>query len=329
MDEYRGVLVFCEVEENIAPITLELLQVGRKLADDLGVELLTVVLGSDIKRIADELVYFGPDKVYVIDDPLLKSYNGDACTTVLERLCEALNPDIILFGQTSVGRDLAPRLSFRLKTRLTTDCIDLSIDQDTKLLLQTKPVYGGNALAVYVCEVKPQIVTVRSKTMSPIAYDENRKGEVIEFDTEIDELIIRTTVIEKVKEEATGIKLEDADIIVSGGRGIGGPDGFEQIEELSKLLGGAVGASRPPCDLGWAPSTHQVGLTGKIVTPNLYIAVGISGASQHLAGMSESKRIVAINKDSKANIFKVAHYGVVGDYKDILPAFIKKLGELK
>jgi electron transfer flavoprotein alpha subunit len=225
--------------------------------------------------------------------------------------------------------DLAPRLSFRLETGLTTDCVDLSIDPASKLLLQTKPVYGGNALAVYVCETRPQMVTVRSKMMSPLDRDDSRKGEVIAFDPKIDDSLIRTEVIERVKEETEWVKLEDADVVVSGGRGIGDPSGFKQIEELARLLGGAIGASRPPCDLKWVPSTHQVGLTGKIVIPDLYIAVGISGASQHLAGMSESKRIVAINEDQKANIFDVAHYGVVGDYREVLPSFIKKVSELK
>ena len=336
MVEQNCVLVFCELtdqekeeEKDIAPITLELLGVGRKLADELEKELVSVVLGSNVQKIANEAIYFGADRAYVIDNPLLESYNCDAYVTVIEKLCEEVKPVIILLGQTSIGRDLAPRLSFRLKTRLATDCIDLSIDKETRLLNQTKPVYGGNALAVYACELKPQIATVRSKMMSPLARDESRKGEVIALKTEIDEAVVRTRVIEKVKEDQAGIKLEDADIVVSGGRGIGGPEGFKQIEELAKLLGGAIGASRPPCDIGWAPSTNQVGLTGKIVIPNLYIAVGISGASQHLAGMSESKTIVAINKDFRANIFKVAHYGVVGDYKEILPAFIKKLEEIK
>ncbi|MDY6965644.1 MAG: electron transfer flavoprotein subunit alpha/FixB family protein [Halobacteriota archaeon] len=329
LTEYSGVLVFCEVAGEITPITLELLGIGRKLAYELGEELIAAVLGNNLSEIADEMIHYGADKAYVIDDPLLERYDGNCYAKVLERLSEQVKPDIILMGQTSIGRDLAPRLSFRLKTRLTTDCIDLSIDTESKLLLQTKPVYGGNAIAVYRSEVKPQIVTVRSRTMSPLAFDETRNGEVITFDAGIDDSLIGTKVLEKVKEDQAGIKLEDADIVVSGGRGIGGPEGFEQIEKLAKLLGGAIGASRPPCDLGWVPSTNQVGLTGKIVIPNLYIAVGISGASQHLAGMSESKKIVAINKDPGANIFKVAHYGVVGDYNEVLPAFLKKLEEIR
>jgi electron transfer flavoprotein alpha subunit len=331
MVEHRCVLICGEVTEQkqIAHITLELLGIGRKLADELGEELLAAVVGSDVSKIADETIYFGADKVYVVDDPLLKEYNGDCYVTVLERLCGEVKPDIILMGQTPIGIDLAPRLSFRLKTRLTTDCIDLGIDPETKLLLLTKPVYGGNALAVYVSETKPQMATVRSKTMTALARDDSRKGKVIQFDPEIDAFLIRTELIEKVEEEWKGVKLEDADVVVSGGRGIGGPDGFRRIEELAKLLGGATGASRPPCDAGWVTSTHQVGLTGRIVTPNLYIAVGISGASQHLAGMSESKKIVAINKDPGANIFKVAHYGVIGDYREVLPAFTEKVRELK
>ena len=232
-------------------------------------------------------------------------------------------------GQTSMGRDLAPRLAFRLGTGLTTDCLELSIDPDTKLMLQTKPVYGGNALSIVVCEeTRPQMATVRPKSMDPLGRDDSRKGEVITFDAGLDESIIRVKFIEKVEEEVVGVKLEDADVVVVGGRGMGGPEPFAQLEELAKLLGGAVGASRPPCDSGWVPTTWQVGLTGKMVTPTLYIGVALSGASQHLAGCSGSKTMVAINKDPEANIFKVCQFGIVGDYKKVLPPFVDKVKEL-
>jgi electron transfer flavoprotein alpha subunit len=237
-------------------------------------------------------------------------------------------PDIILADHTSIGQEVAPRLAFRLKTRLITDCIDLAIDPDSMLLLQTKMVYGGNALAVYTSELKPQMATIRAKTMSPIERDDSRKGNTIRFDPRIDASSIRTELIERVKEEKKEIGIEDADIVISGGRGIGSREGFSQLKELDRLLNGAYGGSRPPCDLGWVPSSHQVGLTGKIIAPSLYIAVGISGATQHIVGISGAKKIVAINKDPNANIFRVADYGVIGDYREVLPSLIEKVREL-
>jgi len=330
MVEQKGVLVCAEVTDQgrISPITLELLGIGRKLADDLGSKLSAVIMGSEIGNIAEELIFFGADNVYLVDNPLLKEYQTDPYVTALQRLSKYVTPDIIVIGQTSIGQDLAPRLAFRLKTRLTTDCINLDIDPETKLLFQTKPVYGGNVLAVYACETKPQMATVRARAMSPSGRDDSRRGKVIPFDSKIDASLLKTEVVKRVKEEAKGVKLEDADIVVSGGRGIGGPDGFKQIDDLAKLLGGAVGASRPPCDMGWVSSTCQVGLTGKIVAPNLYIAISISGTSQHFAGMLGSKNIVAINKDPEANIFKVADIGIIGDYRKVLPAFIENLRKI-
>ena len=223
---------------------------------------------------------------------------------------------------------MAPRLAFRLGTSLSMDCIELSIDPGTKLLQQTRPVYGGNARATFTSETFPQMATVRKKAMSPLEPNESRKGEIIPLKIELDPAKVRTKVLETVKEEVTGVKLEDAQAIVAGGRGIGSPDGFKQLEELAKALKGAVGASRPPCDNKWVPDTMQVGLTGKIVTPELYIAVGVSGASQHLAGCSGAKNIIAINKDPEANIFREARFGVVGDWKQVLPAFSEKVKEL-
>jgi electron transfer flavoprotein alpha subunit len=207
-------------------------------------------------------------------------------------------------------------------------CLELAIDPGSKLLLQTKPVYGGNAQAIFVCQTYPQIATVRAKAMTPLERDQSRQGEVITIKAGLDPSVIRTKVVEKVPEKVEGIKLEDAQVIVSGGRGIGSAEGFKQLEELSRLLKGAVGATRPPCDNGWAPAGAQVGLTGKIVTPELYIAVALSGSSQHMSGCSGSKTIVAINKDPEANIFREARFGVVGDWKKVLPAFTNKLKEL-
>jgi len=329
MAEYKGVMVYSEVaDDKLAAITTELLGCGRKLADDLGQELSAVLVGSGVSGLAQEVIAFGADKVYVIDDPLLKDYQTDSYVAVMEKVVKQAMPQILILGQTSIGRDLAPRLAFRLETAVSLDCLELAIDPDSKLLLQTKPVYGGNALATFTFESYPQIVTVRPKAMSPLERDASRKGEVVTIEAGLDPSAIRTKVLETVIEEVEGIKLEDAEVIVSGGRGIGGAEGFEQLGELAKTLKGAVGATRPPCDNGWIPEGLQIGLTGKIVAPTLYIAVALSGSSQHMSGCSGSKNIIAINKDPEANIFKVAHFGVVGDWKKVIPAFASKVKEL-
>lgn len=329
MPDNKGVIVYAEVlEGKLSAIATELLGCGRKLATDLGQELSAVLVGSNVNSFAQEAIAFGADKVYVVDDPLLADYRTDAYVSVMEKVVKQVTPQIILMGQTSVGRDLAPRLAFRLNTAATLDCVALEIDSGSKRLLQTKPVYGGNAQAVFTCDSDPQIVTVRAKAMTALTRDDARKGEVITITAGLDASAIRTRVLEKIKEQVEGIKLEDARIVISGGRGIGGAEGFKQLTELAQLLKGAVGASRPACDSGWIPDTAQVGLTGKLVAPDLYIAVAISGASQHMAGCSGAKTIIAFNKDPEANIFKMAHYGVVGDWKVIFPAFTKKVKEL-
>jgi len=327
--EYKGVMVYGEVTEGkLAAIGTELLGCGRKLADDLGQELSAVLVGSGVSGLAQEAFAFGADKVYVVEDSLLKDYQTDSYVAVMEKAVKQAMPQVILLGQTSVGRDLAPRLAFRLETAVAMDCIELAIDAESKRLLQTKPVYGGNAQAVFTSETNPQIATVRSKAMSPLERDDSRQGEVITVEAGLDPSAIRTKVLEKVVEEVEGIKLEDASVIVAGGRGIGDAEGFKQLGELAKLLKGAVGASRPPCDNGWVADTLQVGLTGKIVAPELYIAIALSGASQHMSGCSGSKNIIAINKDPEANIFREARFGIVGDWKKALPAFTNKVKEL-
>jgi len=329
VSDNKGVLVYGEViEGKLSGMAAELLGCGRKLADDLGQELSAVLVGSEVSGLAQEAVAAGADKVYVVEDSLLEDYQTDTYVSVMEKVAGQAMPQVIILGQTSVGRDLAPRLAFRLGTAATMDCVALSIDPDSKRLQQTKPVYGGNAQAIYTTDTDPQIVTVRAKVMEPLAPDAGRKGEVINVEAGLDAAAIKTTVLEKVKEEVEGIKLEDAVVVISGGRGIGGAEGFAQLQELAKLFKGAVGASRPACDNEWIPDTQQVGLTGKIVTPDLYIAVGISGASQHLAGCSSSKTMIAINKDPEANIFREAQYGVVGDWKKVFPAFAEKVKEL-
>ena len=329
MAEYKGVMIFCEVAEGkLAAIATELLGCGRKLTDDLGQELSAVLVGSGISSLAQEAIAFGADKAYVVDDPLLQDYQTDSYVSVMERVIKQVMPQILILGQTSIGRDLAPRLAFRLNTAATTGCLELAIDPESKLLLQTRPVYGGNAQAVFTCQSYPQIATVRAKAMSPLEQDESRKGEVIAIDAGLDPSAIRTKVLKKVPEEVEGIKLEDAEVVVSGGRGIGSAEGFKQLEKLARMLKGAVGATRPPCDNEWMPAGAQIGLTGKIVAPDLYIAIALSGSSQHMSGCSSSKTIVAINKDPEANIFREARFGVVGDWKKVTPAFTEKLKEL-
>ncbi|MBI4187358.1 MAG: electron transfer flavoprotein subunit alpha/FixB family protein [Chloroflexi bacterium] len=329
MAEYKGVMVCGEAADGkLAAITAELLGGGRKLAGDLGESLSVVLIGSNISGLAGEAIALGADKVYVVDAPLLQDYQTDSYTAAMEKVVAQAAPRAVLMGQTSMGRDLAPRLAFRLKTTAATDCVEVAVDPGTKQLLQTKPVYGGNALAVFTSECYPQIATVRSKAMPAAQRDDSRQGEVIPIEAGIDPSAVRTRVVQKVPEEVTGIKLEDATVVVSGGRGIGNSEGFKQLETLAKLLKGAVGASRPPCDNGWVADVMQIGLTGKIVAPDLYIAVALSGSSQHMAGCSGCKNIVAINKDPEANIFKVARFGVVGDWKKIVPAFQEKVKQL-
>ncbi len=330
MAENKGVMVCGEIiEGKLAAITTELLGGGRKLADALGKELSLVLMGSGIGNMAKEGIAFGADKVYVVDDPLLKDYQTDSYVAVMGKIVKQVSPDILLMGQTAMGRDLAPRLAFRLDTAVSMDCTELSIDPGSKLLLQTRGVYGGNAKATYLCEgTKPQMATVRAKAMDPRERDDSRKGEVITVESGLDPSKIRTKVVNRVKEEVEGIKLEDAQVVVCGGRGMGGPEAFKDLEALAKVLGGAMGATRPPCDNGWVPASLQIGLTGKIVSPTLYIAVALSGSSQHMAGCSGSKNIIAINKDPEANIFKEARYGVVGDFKKVIPAFTQKVKEL-
>ena len=330
MAEYKGILICGElVDGKLASITTELLGCGRKLADDLKEDLSCLLASDAVDGASKEAIAFGADKVYAVEHPALKEYQADSYMQAAEKLVKEISPRTILMGQTSMGRDLAPRLAFRLGTSLTTDCLDLSIDPETKLLVQTRPVYGGNAQAIFTSEFMPQMATVRTKAMSPLERDDSRKGEVIPTKIDIDTSKVRAKILETVKEEAVGIKLEDAPVIVCGGRGIGGPEPFQTtLKELADLLHGAVGASRPPADNGWVSEAAHIGLTGKIVAPDIYIAIAVSGASQHTAGCTGSKHIIAINKDPEANIFREAELGVVGKYEEVVPALTNKLKEL-
>lgn len=329
MSDYKGVVVYCETKEDtILPIAAEGLGIGRKLADTLGEELAAVIIGSNVSGPAKQAISHGTDKVYVVDDAQLKDYQADAYVSVMEKVVNQVKPQIVIMGQTDYGRELAPRLAFRLNAAATLDCVDLDIDTETKRLLQTKPVYGGNAQAIFTTETDPQIVTIRTKAMTALEPDASRKGEIVNIAADLDASVIKTKTLDRVVEEVAGVKIEDAQVVVAGGRGIGSAEGFQQLEELAKLFKGAVGASRPPCDNEWISDVVQIGLTGKIIAPEIYIAVAISGSSQHMSGCSGSKTIIAINKDKEANIFRQARFGVVGDWKKVLPAFTQKIKEL-
>ena len=329
MADSSNVLIYGEIiDGKIAPITKELIGGGRKLADDLGEELHVLFMGDQVGEVAQEAFAFGADKAYVVEHPMLSEYLTDFYMSSLAQVIEMVTPRVLLFGQTDIGRDLGPRLSFRLCTEIVTDCVELSIEPDTKYLLRTKPVYGGMAMATYAGEGFPQMATVRSQSLPVAERSAATEGALVRLDVNLDQIEPRVSFVERVTEEAEGIKLEDADIIVSGGRGIGGAEGIKQLEEAAKTLKAAVGASRAAVDNGWMPTSCQVGLTGKIVAPKVYIAVGISGASQHMTGCSRSQRIVVINKNAAAPIFKQAHFGVVGDWKSVFPAFMEKLKTL-
>lgn len=330
MDHDKGVLVFGEkVEGKLAPVTIELLGTGRKLANDLGEELSILLVGSKSSELGQEAIAYGADNVYVAEDPFLDQYNSDAYTQITADLCKKLHPSIMLLGYTDIGCDLAPRLNGRLGGGLAMDCMALSIDPTTKLLVSTRPVFGGNAHATMVSKVaRPQMATVRPKTMPPAERNDSRQGKVVPVEGKIDPSAIKVKVVEKIKEEVEGVKLEDAEIVVTGGRGIGSAKNWEMIKELAQVLGAAVGATRPACDEGWASVSLQIGQSGKVVSPKLYIAIALSGAMSHISGCLGSKYIVAINKDKEANIFNVAHYGIIGDYKEVLPALTSKLKEL-
>ncbi len=326
----KEILVCGEIAEGkLASITLELLGTGRRLAEASGESLSVVFLGSEIGVPAKEAGLYGADKVYVFDAPLFKDYQTEPFSLALKGLVEKTSPSMVLMGQTSLGRDLAPSLAFRCLTLATLDCIELTIDPASKKLLQKKPIYGGNAIAVY--ETAPghmAVATIRPKTSAPAVRSEGRSCDIVALDAGIDPATLRTRFVRRVKEEIAGVKLEDANIVICGGRGIGSKEEFAPLYELAKILNGVVGGTRPAVDSGWLPTYCQIGLTGKLISPALYIGIALSGSSQHQAGMSGSKNIVAINKDPEASIFNIAHYGVVGDYRKVLPPFLAKCKEL-
>ncbi len=323
---YKDVWVFCEQKKGvIQSISFELLGEGRKLADKLGVKLCAVILGSGIEARAEELAERGADKIYMVDHPALKSFQDEPYTEVLVKLAEEYKPEAILCGATTIGRSLVSRVAIKIDAGLTADCTELDIDLKERLLLQTRPAFGGNIMATIITpNHRPQMATVRHKVMKEAAIDKTRKAELIIKSYPEAVFSSRTRLLDIVEEIGETVNLSEADIIVSGGRGMGGKEGLALVGELAKALGGAVGASRSAVDADWIPYSHQVGQTGKTVCPKLYIACGISGQIQHLIGMQSSKVIVAINKDPDAPIFKIATYGIVGDVFEIVPALTKE-----
>ena len=330
IDEYEGVWVFAEQRNGeLLNVSIELLGEGRKIADKLGVELTALLLGKDVDDLAESLVKYGADNVLYADSELLEVYTTDGYTKVICDLIKERKPEILLIGATNIGRDLGPRISSRIHTGLTADCTRLEVDLENRRLMQTRPAFGGNLMATIICpNHRPQMSTVRPGVMEKAKYDENRTGNIEKFTPDLKEEDIRAKVVEVVKAKKAAVKLEEANIIVSGGRGLGDAKGFKLVEELAEKLGGVVGASRATVDAGWIDQDHQVGQTGKTVRPTVYIACGISGAIQHLAGMQDSDIIIAINKDKDAPIFKVADYGIVGDVYEVLPELIEGLDNI-
>jgi len=324
-----GVWVYAEQREGvIAGVSFELLGIGRKLADKLQTEVSAVLFGAK-EADAQELIRWGADRVYHCTDPLVSAFNDEPYAGLLSDLIQKHKPEIVLAGATPIGRSFIPRVAARLKAGLTADCTALEIDESTKNLLQVRPAFGGNIMATILCpHTRPQMATVRPRVMKRGVYNESAKGEVIEV--KADNIRSRTKVLETVKEVSDiSVNLQEANVIIAGGRGTGGGKGFQLLHELAESLGACIGASRAAVDEGWVPYRHQVGQTGKTVGPRIYIACGISGAVQHVVGMQSSDIIIAINKNPEAPIFNIANFGLVGDLFEIVPMLTRKIKEAK
>lgn len=323
-----GLWVFIEQQKGqIRKVSLELLSQGRKVADELGLELGAVVLGEGVSNLANEVIYYGAEVVYIVDNPQLANYTTGAYTSLLNNLIREKEPQAFLMGNTAVGKDLAPRLAQRLGVGLASDCTAMETHPE-KLLVFTRPVYAGKALNKVSSKVRPILATIRPNTFPLVQPDSAREGKVEAVQGAPDPADLKAIVKDIVLAASKRPELTEANIIVSGGRGIKGPEHFQLIEELADVLGAAVGASRAAVDSGWREHKFQVGQTGKTVSPTLYIACGISGAIQHLAGMGSSKVIVAVNKDPEANIFNVADYGIVGDLFEVVPLLTEEFKKL-
>ena len=338
LEEYKGVAIFAQqVDNKLSSIAFELIGKAHELAADLGTDVTAVVLGSGIANLADELAEYGADKVVVIDDPALETYRTEPYAQALTAYINEYKPEIMLVGATAIGRDLGPTVSARVKTGLTADCTSLEIgdfplqaregqEQKHNQLLMTRPAFGGNTIATIACpDNRPQMATVRPGVMQKLEKQAGRKAEVINFKPELKENNRFVEILNVVKNVATTVDIMDAKILVSGGRGVGSEENFKLLDDLAEVLGGTVSCSRAVVDAGWKPKDLQVGQTGKTVRPNVYFAIGISGAIQHTAGMEESDIIIAINKDETAPIFDIADYGIVGDLNKIVPALTEAL----
>ena len=327
----KDVYVIAEQRDGkIQKVGLELIGEATKLAKDLGEQVVAVLLGSNITDKAQELIQHGADKVVVVDDPMLEKYATEPYAKAITAVIKACEPEIVLYGATSIGRDLAPRVSARVHTGLTADCTKLAINEETKLLHMTRPAFGGNIMATIVCKNhRPQMATVRPGVMAALAKDETRTGEVVNFKVDFVPADMNVEIIEEVKETKKAVDITEAKVLVSGGRGIGSADFVPVLQEAADVLGGVVTGSRPVIEAGWLDKDRQVGQTGKTVRPDLYLACGISGAIQHVAGMESSEVVISINKDDNAAIFSVSDLGVVGDVKVILPKLVEALKKVK
>jgi electron transfer flavoprotein alpha subunit len=328
--EYRGVFVFVEQRnKEIQNVSLELIGIGKELAENLNQKVTAVVLGNEVKEI-EKLGYYGADNIIYAEDEELDIYMTEPYTKILKEVIEDKKPEIVLFGATAIGRDVAPRLAGRIHTGLTADCTKLEINEDNNDLMMTRPAFGGNIMATIECpDHRPQMATVRPGVMKKADKDTTKRVEIEKFSVNIEEKDKTYEILEVVEEKTNKIDIQEANILVSGGRGVGNPDNFKLLEDTAQILGGVVSSSRAAVDSDWMPKEVQVGQTGKTVRPDLYIACGISGAIQHLAGMEESEFIVAVNKDETAPIFEASDVGIVGDLNKVLPALNQELKKLK
>jgi electron transfer flavoprotein alpha subunit len=329
--EWSGIMIYAEYRHGkVAPVSFELLGIGRQLAEQQKVPLSAVLLGSGLGEAARDLVSYGADIVYQVDDPALEFFTDEIYGNILEDIILEQKPEVVLAGATAIGRSFIPLVATALATGLTADCTQLAIRPEDGVLLQTRPAFGGNIMATIECPyTRPQMATVRPRVMKAITPDPARKGEIINYQPGTERLQSRVKVLRNVLEEQDQVNITEGDIIVAGGRGLDNEKGFELIRQLADAVGGAVGASRAAVDSAWIAYPHQVGQTGKTVNPKLYIACGISGAIQHVVGMQSSETIVAINKDRHAPIFDVATYGIVGDLFEVVPKLIEKIREKK
>ena len=329
MAKSQAILVVGEITGNqLSTTTAELLAAGRQLAQQAQSSVAVGLLGTDLASVAREALQAGADRVYTVEAARLDAPGIELRLQAWEEICRTAQPNILLLGRTPLGRELAPRLACRLGVSLVQDCLQVDIDSDTDCLIGTRPVYGGNIHARVRSTSAPQVAALRAKAYAPLEPDPDRQGEVLSVPVAFDDSVVQVTVLREEIDRSLGIKLEDARIVVSGGRGLGGPEPFKELQELAGVLEAGIGASRAAVDAGWVPGNWQIGLTGKTITPELYITVGISGASQHMAGCSSARVIVAINTDREANIFRAARYGVVGDWQTVLPAFMEAVRHL-